>query len=65
MKPNRFEKTPKIPRYISLNFPRYISETPSAVKKPCYFSASLVNRGKSSERSLSSNGHSSGAWDGR
>jgi hypothetical protein len=32
MKPNRFEKIPKIPRYISLNFLHYISEPQSALK---------------------------------
>jgi len=57
-------KIPKIPRYISLNFLHYISEPQSALKKPCYFSASLVNRGKFGERSFSSSDHSSGGPDG-
>jgi hypothetical protein len=37
MKPNRFEKIPKIPRDISLNFLHYISEPQSALKKPLLF----------------------------
>jgi hypothetical protein len=64
MKPNRFEKIPKIPRYNLLNLLHSISEPQSALKKRCYFSASLVNRGKFSERSLSLSDHSSGGPDG-
>jgi hypothetical protein len=38
---------------------------PAPLKKPCYLLSGLLERREVSERSLSSNGRSPGAWDGR